>query len=613
MPDKPPSILSASWKVFQLLDGPDKRRIFALLGLMSVNAVLEMLNIALFLPLIQLALKPEEATGIAIVDNALESLGHIEIVSPFVIFAAFLLGIFLVKNALIAYVVYAQSHAVKKIQANLTTELVRAYTLKPYEDHLAINSANAVFDMSVTAPRVISGIFLPLLSMIMEGLLALGAGLALLAITYKGAVLAGGGVIMAMGLFYLVVRGRIFRLGREVQALSKDVARLAHSCLGMTKENYTLDRSHFFVEKVDTATQQRAKSDATLQFINQLPRIYGEVVIVTVMLLTMMIIIQEQGSIQTALPILGVFAVAGFKVFPSVNRIVHYAATLKQVTAIVDDVYCDLKEAKEAALLEAETPQSAPITFEKDIRLDNMSYFYPQSSGPALNDIELTIKKGEAIAFVGSTGAGKSTVVDVILGLLPPRQGHVLVDGAPTFPGPFSWKGLIGYVPQSIFLLDDAIRRNIALGLDDEEIDDTRVAEVLEIAQLSQFIDGLPDGLDTIIGERGVRLSGGQRQRIGIARALYHKPEILVMDEATSALDSRTEKTITQAIEVLRQQMTMIIIAHRLSTVRNCDRLFFLKDGRLNDSGTYDELIARNEDFRYMAAHPEPEKETANE
>jgi ATP-binding cassette subfamily C protein len=245
-----------------------------------------------------------------------------------------------------------------------------------------------------------------------------------------------------------------------------------------------------------------------------------------------------------------------------------------------------------------------PMRFERQIDLEAVSFRYDGTSAPVLEDVSLTIRRGESIGVVGPTGAGKSTLIDVVLGLLAPTSGRITVDGVDIAGAPRAWQRLIGYVPQAAFLFDDTIARNVALGVATADIDPTRLAEALRMAQLSDFVASLPDGVATQIGERGIRLSGGQRQRVAIARAIYRQPEVLVFDEATAALDNQTERELSRAIEALRGQKTIILIAHRLTTVQSCDALVFLRAGRVEAIGPYDQLVADNPDFRAMAALP---------
>ena len=297
-------------------------------------------------------------------------------------------------------------------------------------------------------------------------------------------------------------------------------------------------------------------------------------------------------------------AVAIVRLMPSFTKISSNFASLKWGERALAVVYDDIRdlEAKEREFRRKQAEGlSKPLPFEHELRLENISYSYPGSAESALIDVSLSIPKNASVGFVGPSGAGKTTIVDVILGLLEPMSGRILVDGVDIQDRVANWQRKIGYIPQTIYLTDDTIRKNVAFGLDDGEIDDDLVWEAIDAAQLRELVNSLPDGLDTIVGERGVRLSGGQRQRVGIARALYHKPQVLVMDEATSALDNQTERHIVDALDNIRGSRTMIMIAHRLSTVQNCDTLYYLDEGRLKAQGTYEELLATTPEFAAMA------------
>jgi ATP-binding cassette subfamily C protein len=301
-----------------------------------------------------------------------------------------------------------------------------------------------------------------------------------------------------------------------------------------------------------------------------------------------------------ALPLLGLYAYAGFRVIPSANRIMMYVSELRYSRAWIHSLRDDL------AALPAPAPAAEPgepIRFTRAVALERVSYTYADENEAdrVLVDVDLTIARGESVGIVGPSGAGKSTLVDLLLGLLTPTAGRITVDGRDIAGALRSWQRHIGYVAQEPFVLDDTIRRNVAFGVTDVEIDDRRVTAALTLAQLGDFVAGLPGGLDTLLGERGARLSGGQRQRVAIARALYHEPEVLVFDEATSALDTPTERELIAALEALRGVKTLVVIAHRLTTVRRCDRVAVLRDGRLAAVGSYDELLARDAGFRAMA------------
>jgi len=593
-------LAAAIFKAVGLLDRSVRVQFVGILVLMVLSAILEMLNVGMLLPLVQIILKPEDPLTLQLIAHIKEFLPGTDMLSGFWFIAVALLAVFVIKNILIGIAVYLQSLFVAITQAKMTTRLLTSFAHKPYEDHLELNSANTVYDITNTAPAVVGGILQPSLAMVMEVLLVSGAAIALFAIAAKGATIAAVIVAVALMLFYFVVRHRLFDLGRRQRTVNSTISRWSHFCLGATKDNLILGRAGHFIDIISDLARESARITATIQVINQLPRIYGEVVIVLAMIVVCAVVVQDQGSIQEALPVLAVFMAAAFRVFPSANRIVHYAAAIRQSTALLDAVYEDLREAHEREIEPLPETPAVAVPFEHEIRLADASYRYPKTETFVIRDVSLTINKGETIAIVGPTGAGKSTLVDIILGLLPLTEGELLIDGVPVLTGTSVWQGRVGYVPQSIYLLDDSLRRNIALGLPDEEIDDQRLAEVLRFSRLDDVVDSMDNGLDTMIGERGVRMSGGQRQRVGIARALYHDPELMVLDEATSSLDSETEHEVTSAVRGLQGTRTMIVIAHRLSTVRHCDQIFFIKDGTLDQAGTFDELMSNSTAFRRM-------------
>jgi len=289
------------------------------------------------------------------------------------------------------------------------------------------------------------------------------------------------------------------------------------------------------------------------------------------------------------LPVIGLFGAAAFRLLPAVSRTISNLQTIKWNQEIAHELHADL-------LLPTEIEQIGKQVRSQfvSINFSNVSFGYVGAANKSLDDVSLVIKQGEAVGLVGPSGSGKSTLVDVFLGLLAPQSGDVQVNGEPIREKLGLWRTTVGYVPQTIFLIDDSLRKNIAFGLPNEEINEADVQQALQLAQLQEFVDGLPDGLDTVVGERGVRLSGGQRQRIGIARALYNKPEVLVLDEATSSLDTETEHEVMKAVQALQGTKTVVIVAHRLSTVEYCDRLYRLENARVVDEGTFSEVMNRS-------------------
>jgi ABC-type multidrug transport system fused ATPase/permease subunit len=289
-------------------------------------------------------------------------------------------------------------------------------------------------------------------------------------------------------------------------------------------------------------------------------------------------------------PVVGLFAATAFRVLPSVNKVVGSRQLLKVSRNAIETIYGDLH----LPVLERRTSEVTPLGFEV-LNVQSLTFNYEGIADSVLNNVNVHIQKGEAVGFVGQSGSGKSTLIDIMLGLLEPQSGSVLINGQKISQVKTAWQKSIGYIPQAIFLMDDSLRRNIAIGIADNQIDEIAIRDALKSAQLEDFVASLPEGLDTVVGERGVRLSGGQRQRIGIARALYHRPSVLVLDEATSSLDTETEHGVMQAVQALQGDKTVIIVAHRLSTVEYCDRLYRLDAGRIVDEGTFDEVMNRSQ------------------
>jgi ATP-binding cassette subfamily C protein len=421
-------------------------------------------------------------------------------------------------------------------------------------------------------------------------------------------VIVGGGG----WLFLRLVRERMKRYGKAARTERKKSIQAVNQGLGGFMDARVLGVEKTLIEDFHQSIARFARYNRFKQFVGSLSNPLLEFIAVAGLMLVVLAMVVTGNNLQSMVPMLGLFGAAIVRLRGSVSAITGQASQLgynmASVDAVVDDLSL-LRDMNEKRLLpeanrhsRSNSSASEKLPLRTGLQLEHVSYTYPNAEQPALRDINLRIEPGQSVGLVGATGSGKTTLVNVLLGLLAPQEGQILADGVSIHSDVRAWQNNLGYIPQNIFLLDDSIRRNVAFGVSDEDIDDDSVWNALYAAQIGGFVmDELPDGLDTFVGERGARLSGGQRQRVGLARAIYHNPDVLVMDEATSALDNETESMVMEALDNLKEDRTFVMIAHRLSTVKSCDQLFYLDHGRIKARGTYDELCAQHHDFRRMA------------
>lgn len=590
-------------KILYLFSDREKIQIGLIFLLMLFGAGLETFSVGLIPPFVALLGNPEIIQKQKIL-NWLYSALRADSSQTFLLWiSVIILAIYLLKNAYLAALTYLQYYFLYKKQISLSSRLLQSYLYSPYTFHLQRNSAELVRNITSEVPQVFANVLLPALTLAAEMMVM--SCITLLLVMVEPVASAIAAIFLGASIFWLngTIRKQMSGQGLIRQEQSGQMIQWVNQSLGGIKEAKVLGRETFFLEAFTKSTQAFGKANLFVGLATQLPNLFIDTVLIASVLLIVIFSLIQGREIQSILPMLSLFAIAALRLMPSAKRIVSTITTIRYFKYSVDLIYQDLVslEKSPSSLQETNNFVVPEIHFEKSIELQNIHYLYPNAAKSSLSGISISISKGQSIAFIGTSGAGKTTIVDIILGLLTPSQGEILVDGKNILTNLASWQQQIGYIPQSIYLSDDTIRNNIAFGLASHEINEEQVWAAIKASQLEELIHGLPEQLDTLVGERGIRLSGGQRQRIGIARALYHDPEVIVMDEATAALDNTTEREFMCALESMTRQKTMIMIAHRLSTVKNCDRLYFLQAGQVVAMGTYDELMFSCPDFKTMA------------
>jgi ATP-binding cassette subfamily C protein len=515
-------------------------------------------------------------------------------------FAMAMGAFFIAKNAYLALLRYVQARYTFRRGVTIGSRLFNAYLHSPYTFHLQRNTAEILRNVNRESRRVVESVLIPVVNLLMESLVLLGLFLLLLIAEPVVSVVAFGTLGAVSGGFYLFLRGRLSDRGMKSQGMHGRMIQAVDEALGDIKLTKLRGREAHFRERYDREALGYADVAVFRVVSADVPRLSIETTTVLALVIVSITFVGQGRSLNSILPVLTLFAAAAVRLVPSFNRISMALGEIRFGHSAVDVVHTDLVS------LEAEAEEDTagtvtPMEFRSTLEARGLCYRYPDAPEDTLVDISVRIQRGTAVAFVGSSGAGKTTAVNALMGLLKPTAGGVFVDGVDIQTNLRGWQRQIGYIPQDVFLIDNTIRRNIAFGTADEDIDEAAVDRAVRAAQLEPLISRLPAGLDTPVGQRGIRLSGGQRQRVSIARALYHDPEVLVLDEATSDLDSETERYIMEAVDLLRGDRTLIVIAHRLSTVRNCDCLFLLEQGSLEATGTYDELLDSSERFRAIA------------
>jgi ATP-binding cassette, subfamily B, bacterial PglK len=571
-----------------------------LLCAMVLGAFFDAVSVGLVIPFIAVLKEPELVFKAERIRSLLSNLNIHEPRELFFLFGPVLIALFAIKTGyLIQLYRWLFRYAMKK-EVKLARQLLAGYLSAPYDLHLQRNSAELVGVTTRSVEEFSSGFMVNLLTVLGELLVLVGVT-SLLMIVEPLATL-GALVVLAVpiAVVYRSTRHRLGESGRVAEESWILMTQWAEQAISSVKETAITGRRSFFIDWHSYYVRRFTDSLRSLAFLSALPRLVVDAFAVSAMVAIAAILLRGGEDLQSILPLLGMFALAAVRLIPSASRISSSLAQVRYRYASTEVIYRELLALRQRPSEPAADPaeeHTSPTRFRRALVIEHLSYCYPATHRPAIDDVSLGIPQGHWVAFIGPTGAGKTTLADLILGLLLPSSGRILVDGRNLHDNLAGWQRNIGYVPQTVYLIDGSVRRNVAFGVPDEEIDDKRVWQALSAAQVDHLVRSLPDELNAIVGEHGDRLSGGERQRLGIARALYRDPEVLVIDEATANLDPGTEAAIVETIGGLRGKKTIIAITHRLAFARNCDCIYMLAQGRLRNWGAYSDLLSREPAF----------------
>lgn len=594
------TIAQIAIQAYRLLSPEGRRRLLFLTGSNLLGSVLEVVSIGSILPFMALAGDP----GMIERNPKLAAWVHFwglqagpNLVVPIGLLTLLLLA---TGNLVTAFNSHAMLVFSGREQSELSSRLLRLYLNKEFLWYSGQNPSRLVNNVMWVGPGVVTGVGLSMVRLISRCFAIVLISVTLLVVDPKIAV--GSCLLFCCSylLVYWILRGRLARLGAEKHQTDHQRMQLAREALDGFKITTILGKPEFFASRYDRLVTRSTQISSWLTSLGETPRYILETVALGSVVGLVVFMISTGRDLQSILPTLSVFTLGAYRLLPALQQSFSYVSSVRghqQSLAEIEHELTNRRGDRQPA------GQGQALSFEHKIELCQLCFHYEGMPNPVLDDISMTIPKNTTVAFVGTTGAGKTTIVDLILGLLSPSSGQILIDGEPLTPTNVrSWQERVGYVPQDVYLMDASVRQNIAFGCDPQEIDEEAVRQAARVARIEDFIlQELPQGYDTLVGDRGIRLSGGQRQRLGIARAMYHNPQILVLDEATSALDSSTEEAVMEAVSLMAKERTILMIAHRLSTVKRADQIHLLRAGRIEASGNFQQLMESNESFRTLA------------
>jgi len=572
-------------KLLAILDKQQKRKIVGLLFMILLGGILETVGVSLILPILSAILDENSFASNEIVIFCMDFL-QFQKVSSFIYFLLFaLIFMYIFKALYMVFLTYIQSRFVNRNRCRCTTNLLSQYLNRPYEYFLYAETSTILRTIYGDMDNIFN-LLLQCMNLAAEMVVSICLGIFLLAMDFKMMCVVVGLLLGVTVFITKVVKPKLNAVGESAREEQAELYKWILQSVTGIKDVKVHDKVRYFTDKYRESASAYADYQVKNNVLTNLPRLLIETVSIVGILLYVAFSMAAGVEMSSLLPLISAFALAAMRLLPSVNRVNTYMANIAYYESALNYIYenVDATALRQQEVIDRkclENKDAKIISMTEKISVEGITYAYPNTNKKIFDQADMVIPVGKSIGVVGASGSGKTTIVDVLLGLLKLQDGFITSDGTDIFENYGGWLSHIGYIPQTIYMLDDSIRNNIAFGVNEEDIDDTRVWEVLKQAQMKEFVEELPEQLDAQIGERGVRISGGQRQRIGIARALYHNPELLIFDEATSALDNDTETAIMEAIDALHGQKTMVIIAHRLRTIENCDLIYEVKDGKI--------------------------------
>lgn len=589
--------MPATFQRYAILIEPGTRlRWVGVIVLAVLVSGMEALGAVLVYGLMSLTADAESSIDLPVFGDLRRLLPGVESDQIVAISAAAVAGFFVIRAVAILGQRFYQSWTAQTAGVEISVRLLRRYLRLPYSFHLRRNSSEMIRNASESVGEIIASVLVPAVRMTSESFMVLAIFIVLVSTAPVATVVALAILTPLVLVTLYLVQPRMKRLGLVSQREAARSYQALQQGLHGYRDITVLGKQEYFVRVFHLARKKIARARYWRAVLGELPKVTIEAAVVVFIAGFIFASTWFGEGARQSLPVLGLFAYASLRILPALNSIISSLTSIRFGRAALDDIESDLR-----LPTPGDIDVQDPLAFDDEISLEAVGFRYEGADVPTLCDIDLVIRRGESIGIVGTTGAGKSTLIDLIVGLSYPTDGRITVDGVDLQGRYAAWQLNIGLVSQHVYLLDDTLRNNIAIGIPEEEVDESLVHDAVVLAQLDEFVSSLPAGLDTWVGERGIRLSGGQQQRVSIARALYRRPSVLVFDEGTSALDNVTEAALVEAVGRLKESHTLITVAHRLSSVQDHDRIVFLRDGRIQDIGRFDELNSRSADFRRLS------------